>query len=878
MRSSRPVVPLVVVVFIACVGAGVAAVRTQSPPQGQTPAAGPFDLVAAEHGGRVEFVTSQNFSASGGGAAMNLIATTPRYYGTAHQYGWVANGKAPQDIVFSFFSQQTALVAGVLVNPMTPGNNDRPKDVEIWISIQSPTDGFTKVATATLTREDSLQSVPITPVEARFVRIRILTTTGPRETDTPGSFAIGAQRVKILEGERAGYSSILARNPELAALAKGIMPTAPPAATLPVPQADEPASCAVPRTEAPKPSTFPQSKQVLILAPKPDAYRTVAWRPWAGDTSNQQGRPVVPGVNYMWMPPSGAAPAHLIAEPKIDTVVLAQVCVLNDLSPAFQQALLAWVAAGHKLIIQDSDFCSGGYTPKYDFMPYPFATVNPGAFGAKGEAGVLENSTLASDNPKAKSFVDTEVWKAGPNDLGDSNVIVKYDARWCGAMWAKNRLQKNGMALAYARYGRGLIIYNGFDADQVNSRGYRQLATNELLQPFDGDHLPCSQPMGDFIVSASPDQKSQSMAADRTYTYPITVLGNFGYTGRVTLDASLIPADPAVTVKLDTTTADLTKVDEAGASLTVTAGAAASLTSKVISVRGRDAAGKTNVVCLNLPERRTGSVSIISGLRQDKPPTKNLEIILDASGSMKALLGKKTRWATAQDVLKDVVAKLPTDFSVGLRVYGHTLSSTNPNTCKDSALVVPVAPLNPASLLAAAAKLAPRGETPLVYSILQTPTDLKAGGGGTVILITDGQESCKGNFAAAAKALKDAGLNLTLNIVGFTLKNAPAQAALTGLAESTGGHYYGASNGDALARAVLLAAVDTLPYRILDAAGKEVARGEAGTDERHELAPGTYTVVVTAAEENVRVPITIALGQDMTLRALIKGDKLVVEK
>jgi hypothetical protein len=81
------------------------------------------------------------------------------------------------------------------------------------------------------------------------------------------------------------------------------------------------------------------------------------------------------------------------------------------------------------------------------------------------------------------------------------------------------------------------------------------------------------------------------------------------------------------------------------------------------------------------------------------------------------------------------VAFLPKDFSVGLRAYGHTLPSTSRGTCGDSALV---------------------------HSILQTPGDLKPVGGGTVILITDGEESCKGDFAAAAKALADTGLNLTV--------------------------------------------------------------------------------------------------------------------
>jgi hypothetical protein len=494
---------------------------------------------------------------------------------------------------------------------------------------------------------------------------------------------------------------------------------------------------------------------------------------------------------------------------------------------------------------------------------------------------VLENSTLVSSHPKDPAFVDTEAWKTGPNDLGDSNVIVQFDARWCGAMWAKNRLQKNGMALAYARYGRGLLIYDGLDSDQVNSREYQKLTTRELLQPFDSDHLPCSQPLGSFIIATKPDQKSLPMAAGRTYTYPISVLGNFGYTGSVALEASVVPADPGVAVKLSAATADLTKVDESNVSLTVTTGAAASLKSKVVAVRGRDTAGKSNVLCLALPERTTGSVSVISLLGQnapDKKPTKNLEIILDASGSMKALLGKQTRWAVAQSVLKDVVSKLPKDFSLGLRAYGHTLPSTNPGTCKDSALVVPVAANNHAKLLAAAAKLAPRGETPLVYSAMQTIADLKSAGGGTVILITDGEESCKGDFAAASKAIKDSGLNFTLNIVGFTLKNAPAQAALSGLAESTGGHYFSASSGDALARAVLLAAVDKLPYRIVDAAGKEVARGEAGASGAHELPPGTYRVIVTAGDQEVSTSVTIAVAQDVRLKASVKGDRVVVER
>jgi hypothetical protein len=859
------------VIWVGAITLGVAG-QSSSPsaPLGASRSTDAFDLAAAVSGGRVEWASSE-YSTSG--VAMNLIGPT-RYA------GWASNAAVPppHEIVFSFFSRASALVAGLEINPITRTSQNRVKDIEVWTSTESATGGFTKATEATLAREDALQLVAIPPIEAKFVKLRILSGYGPDQDVFSPGFGIGASRLRILEGRRDGYQSLLERHPELVAALKGVMPDAAAAPAVDGAPQEVASACAVPAARPARKPNFAQSRQVLVVASDPPDFGAVAWKSSLTDVKGTKDRLEVKGVDYGWVTPDIAAPAHLVAEPRVDTVVLAQTCQIKDkVSGAFKQALLDWVRTGHKLIIQDSDYCAGPNTPDYSFLPFPFATSNPGALAAKGDAGILENSTLVSDNPRDAAFIDTAAWKVGPNDLGDSNVIVKYDRRWCGAMWARNKLRKNGFALAYARHGRGLIIYDGLDRDQFNNRIYAKLVARELLQPFDSDNLPCSQPLGDFVITAGNRLKSQPMVAGKTFAYPISVLGNHGYSGRISLDVSVVPDDPAMSVTLESAVADLTTVDESATSLTVTAGAAASLTSKVISVRGRDAAGKSNVLCLELPERTGGSVTVMSGLRQEKPPTKNLEIILDASGSMKALLGKKTRWATAQEVLKDVVSKLPRDFSVGLRAYGHTLPSTNPKTCTDSALVVPVGPLDPAMLVAAAGRLAPRGETPLVYSILQTIGDLKSVKGGTVVLITDGEESCKGDFAAAAKALQDAGLNLTLNIVGFTLKNPPAQAALRGLAESTGGRYYGAQSGAALGRALLLAAVDRLPYRIVNAAGAELADGEAGVTGPHELPPGTYTLVVTAGEETLKAPITVVVGQDETVSVVIKDDRLAIE-
>ncbi len=134
----------------------------------------------------------------GDGSAANLIAHT------AH-YGWLGGEAPPQEMVFSFFSRQSALVAGVEVNPTSGANLATAKDVEIWTSVQSPTDGFTRVAAATLENKDALQPLTFAPVEAKFVKLRVLSTYSPNRPVL--------SRVRILEGQRDGYTSILAGTP-----------------------------------------------------------------------------------------------------------------------------------------------------------------------------------------------------------------------------------------------------------------------------------------------------------------------------------------------------------------------------------------------------------------------------------------------------------------------------------------------------------------------------------------------------------------------------------------------------------------------------------------------------------------------------------------
>jgi hypothetical protein len=825
------------------------------------------DLVSLDMGGHVESVTSE------GGVtleAIRLVDGNPRS-------SWMsgASGKFPEDIVFSFFGRQPAVIRSIT---LVPGRElpTRPKDVEVWISTESPTAGFTRLAAFTAAR-DGLQSFPLGPAEARFVKLSILSNYGDPKR-------VSLSKVRIIEGTRPGYQPLLARNADLAALAAGRVPpqwnAAAPARTATRTTASVPPleGCSAPRDVSAASNERPrhaESRNVLVITREKNVYPPVTYK--ARDASDV----IYARLNFRMVWPGDARPAVLGDAEGIDTVVFSQVCdIQKSVSAGFKEALAAWIAAGHKLIIHDADRCGGrkAVPPDYGFLPFRLATSSPGALGAKSSTlALVEESELAHSKPSHPAFVDVGDWKRSWNELGDSNSVSEWDAHWCGVLVGTNALGVSGFQEAYAHHGRGLIIYDGFDWDQGRAKAYRQLVTRELAVPFDPDPLSCSVPLTNFVITTESPLRVQPIVPGRTYEYPLTLLSNQRYAGQVKLSMASSPADAGVSGTFQPES--VTLGDRATSTLTVKTAPGARRAPHVLAVRGVDANGKAAALCLSLVERKTGGLKIETALAGPSGPTsRNLEIILDMSGSMKLPLGKTTRIATAREVLETVLAKIPDDFNVGLRLYGHRFASHQQQTCTDSQLVLPLQKLNRARILSIVDRTQPRGETPLVYSVLQTVGDLKAAGGGSVVLITDGEESCHGDPAAAARELKNSGLDLRLNIVGFTVKGKETQQTLATLAGSTGGRFYSAQNGDALGRALLAAAVSEFPFEVFDAAGKSVGSGQVGGDAL-ELPPGQYKGVVAAADEQVVASqVAIGTGSDVTLRLALKDGHFVIAR
>lgn len=204
----------------------------------------------------------------------------------------------------------------------------------------------------------------------------------------------------------------------------------------------------------------------------------------------------------------------------------------------------------------------------------------------------------------------------------------------------------------------------------------------------------------------------------------------------------------------------------------------------------------------------TAALLFLPALAQaDAPKGNNVLFIVDASGSMKEKVGEQTRMDAAKEVLGKTLSEMPETMNLGLMVYGHRTAKD----CSDIELIVPVGSKKAADLLKTIAGLTAKGETPIAESLMQAAAAFD--GKGKIILVTDGLEECKGDPCAAAQAIKNKGLDVAVDVVGFTLGEEEAKA-MRCITETTGGQYYGAADAGALTTALQKAAepVKTLVF------------------------------------------------------------------
>ncbi len=173
-------------------------------------------------------------------------------------------------------------------------------------------------------------------------------------------------------------------------------------------------------------------------------------------------------------------------------------------------------------------------------------------------------------------------------------------------------------------------------------------------------------------------------------------------------------------------------------------------------------------------------------------------IVFDASGSMWGQLEGKTKIAIAKKTLADVVTNWNEEKQLGLLAYGHRRKGD----CKDIETLVPVGKINKAAMIAKVNNINPKGKTPISASIRMAADELKfTEDNATVILISDGKETCNANPCDTAAELEKLGVNFTAHVIGFGVDKKTSEQ-LQCIARNTGGLYFTANNAEQLSVAL----------------------------------------------------------------------------
>ncbi len=257
------------------------------------------------------------------------------------------------------------------------------------------------------------------------------------------------------------------------------------------------------------------------------------------------------------------------------------------------------------------------------------------------------------------------------------------------------------------------------------------------------------------------------------------------------------------------------------------------------------------------------ALPVMASAQEGEPPDGAMLIILDASGSMNNVDQDGVPFIDkAKDAVLELVDALPDGMEVGLRVYGHREPNTDPvRGCLDTELMAPVAPLDRAVIRTAVEGIEASGYTPIGLSLQEAAADLPATGPRSIVLISDGEDTCAPpDPCQIAEELFGDLLDVRIESVGFLIDTgSAAEQQLRCIAESTGGSYTTVGSADALV-AKLGEVTDELlnwrPPMTLNGALDQLAAPEFPlaakadwvTDEPGKIAVGRYGGILMPGE------------------------------
>jgi len=169
-------------------------------------------------------------------------------------------------------------------------------------------------------------------------------------------------------------------------------------------------------------------------------------------------------------------------------------------------------------------------------------------------------------------------------------------------------------------------------------------------------------------------------------------------------------------------------------------------------------------------------------------------LVFDASGSMWGQVEGKTKIEIAKTALNKVVSDWDENIHLGLIAYGHRKKGD----CNDIQTLVPVAKLDKQNMVAKVKAINPKGKTPISRSLKKAAENLRyTEEKATIILISDGKETCNADPCATAKSLEGEGIDFVAHVIGFDVDK-KTSTQLKCIADATGGEYFSAKNASSL--------------------------------------------------------------------------------
>lgn len=199
----------------------------------------------------------------------------------------------------------------------------------------------------------------------------------------------------------------------------------------------------------------------------------------------------------------------------------------------------------------------------------------------------------------------------------------------------------------------------------------------------------------------------------------------------------------------------------------------------------------------------------LSAIGDAEPPqpncAKDAMIVFDASGSMTGMgFGERTvrRIEQVQRALADVLPEVAPMRNLGLIVFGPGKR----HACENVDLRLRPAPNAAARIMSEVSDLQPYGQTPLTDAVNAAAEVLDfRKRPAVIVLLTDGEETCRGQPCALAHELRGQGYDVTVHVIGYMLRFAsePSSGQFARcLSENTGGMFISTETTDELIEAL----------------------------------------------------------------------------